>query len=92
MNSLDTSNAKHVARRTRCAHSLIFMTSLIALSSSACVMSVIDELKPTLNYLRYDDPYQGSFAPPTDLVFLDSETIHANKLGYKLQVVLRTRA
>jgi SAM-dependent methyltransferase len=53
--------------------------------------SVIDELKPTFNYLRYDDPYQGSFAPPLDLAFLDANTIHANKLGYKLQVVLRQR-
>ncbi len=54
--------------------------------------SVIDELKPTLNYLRYDDPYQGSFSSSPDLAFLDANTIHANKLGYKLQVVLRQRA
>lgn len=51
--------------------------------------SVIDELKPTLNYLRYDDPYQGSFSPLPDLSFLDAGVIHANRLGYKLQVVLR---
>lgn len=51
--------------------------------------SVIDELKPTLNYLRFDDPYLGSFSSSPDLSFLDANTIHANKLGYKLQVVLR---
>ena len=54
--------------------------------------SVIDELKPMLNYLRYDDPYKGSFSPSPDLTFLDVGVIHANRLGYKLQVVLRRQA
>jgi hypothetical protein len=53
--------------------------------------SVIDELKPTMNYLRYDDPYQGAFKTPADLTFLTAELIHAHRLGYKLQVVLRLR-
>jgi 2-polyprenyl-3-methyl-5-hydroxy-6-metoxy-1,4-benzoquinol methylase len=51
--------------------------------------SVIDELKPTMNYLRYDDPYKGTFSTPAELAFLNADLIHENKLGYKLQVVLR---
>jgi SAM-dependent methyltransferase len=52
------------------------------------IESVIDELKPVLNYLKYEDPYNGSFVNANDLDFLTPDLIHSNKLGYKLQVIL----
>jgi len=55
------------------------------------IESVIDELKPLLNFLAYEHPYQGSFMPPARLDFLTSELLHQRKLGYKLQVLLRPR-
>jgi len=72
--------------------STISLTAQHAGFEVLAIQSVIDELRPTFNYLRYDDPYQGSFVAPPDLSFLDAETIHRNKLGYKLQVVLRQRS
>lgn len=52
------------------------------------IKSVIDELKPVLNYLNYDDPYTGAFVESRSFEFLTPELIHENLLGYKLQVVL----
>ena len=52
------------------------------------VSSVIDELKPVLNFLAYEDPYNGSFNPRDDFDFLTSDLIQQKLLGYKLQVVL----
>lgn len=52
------------------------------------IKSVIDELKPVLNYLNYDDPYTGAFAENRSFEFLTPELIHEKLLGYKLQVVL----
>ncbi|MBL8371783.1 MAG: class I SAM-dependent methyltransferase [Burkholderiaceae bacterium] len=55
------------------------------------VDSVIDELKPLLNFLDYEHPYQGSFRSQLNLDFLTPQLIHERKLGYKLQVLLRHR-
>lgn len=52
------------------------------------IESIIDELKPVLNYLRYEDPYNGSFSQSSDLDFLKQDLILSRMLGYKLQVVL----
>jgi len=52
------------------------------------IESVIDELKPILNYLKYEDPYNGSFSKNNDLNFLSQDLILSNSLGYKLQIVL----
>ena len=52
------------------------------------VTSVIDEIKPIVNYLSYDDPYFGEFPEGVDFGFLTPELIHNNLLGYKLQVIL----
>lgn len=50
--------------------------------------SVIDELKPVLNFLQYEDPYNGSFNARDDFDFLTPDLIQRKLLGYKLQVVL----
>lgn len=55
------------------------------------IESVIDELKPLINFLAYEHPYQGSFGPQPRLDFLTPELLHQRKLGYKLQVLLRPR-
>jgi len=52
--------------------------------------SVIDEIKPIVNYCGYENPYFGSFSS-NDLEFiLKSKILLKNQLGYKLQVVLRS--
>lgn len=53
--------------------------------------SVIDELGPLNNYLRYEDPYFGSFKLDPDISFLSSEGIHQELLGYKFQITLKVR-
>jgi SAM-dependent methyltransferase len=55
------------------------------------IESVIDELKPLMNFLAYEHPYQGSFKPQPGLDFLKPELLHQRKLGYKMQVLLRPR-
>ncbi|GAA4428351.1 class I SAM-dependent methyltransferase [Acidovorax lacteus] len=55
------------------------------------VESVIDELKPLMNFLGYEHPYQGSFQPQPRLDFLTPEVLHHRKLGYKLQVLMCLR-
>ena len=52
------------------------------------IESIIDELKPVLNYLRYEDPYKGSFGELIDFDFLTPNLISSRLLGYKLQVIL----
>ena len=52
------------------------------------LVSVIDELKPVINYLEYEDPYNGSFRESSDLDFLTQDLVLSKMLGYKLQVVL----
>jgi SAM-dependent methyltransferase len=52
------------------------------------VFSVIDELKPILNYLNYEDPYKGSFQSQNQFDFLTADLIKDRHFGYKLQVVL----
>lgn len=52
------------------------------------IESVIDELKPVQNYLRYEEPYNGSFSHSSALDFLTPDLILSRMLGYKLQVVL----
>jgi 2-polyprenyl-3-methyl-5-hydroxy-6-metoxy-1,4-benzoquinol methylase len=52
------------------------------------VSSVIDELKPVLNFLGYEDPYNGSFNARDDFNFLTPDLIQQKLLGYKLQIVL----
>lgn len=52
------------------------------------VVSIIDELDPLVNYLRYEDPYNGSFSQGVELDFLTPDLILSRMLGYKLQVVL----
>lgn len=54
------------------------------------VVSVIDELKPVINYLGYEDPYNGSFSQRSELDFLTPDLILSRMLGYKLQIVLST--
>jgi len=53
------------------------------------ISSVIDELKPVLNHLNYENPYLGSFDFGKTFTFLDSENILDQMLGYKLQIVAR---
>jgi SAM-dependent methyltransferase len=53
------------------------------------ISSVIDELKPILNYLNFENPYTGSFTFEKQFPFLDRERILEQMLGYKLQVVAR---
>jgi AAA+ ATPase superfamily predicted ATPase len=53
-----------------------------------CIESIIDELKPIINYLGYEDPYSGSFNYRNDLDFLTPNLVLSSMLGYKLQVVL----
>jgi 2-polyprenyl-3-methyl-5-hydroxy-6-metoxy-1,4-benzoquinol methylase len=52
------------------------------------MVSVIDELKPLLNYLSYEDPYYGQFRGAGDIDFLSQDLIISKMLGYKLQVLL----
>lgn len=52
------------------------------------MVSVIDELKPILNYLSYEDPYFGQFCGAGYIDFLTQDLILSKMLGYKLQVVL----
>jgi hypothetical protein len=52
------------------------------------VSSVIDELKPVLNFLGYEDPYKGSFSAQDDFAFLTPDLVHSKLLGYKLQLML----
>jgi 2-polyprenyl-3-methyl-5-hydroxy-6-metoxy-1,4-benzoquinol methylase len=50
--------------------------------------SIIDELQPVLNYLYYEDPYNGSFSARDDFNFIVPNLIHEKYMGYKLQVIL----
>ena len=52
------------------------------------MVSVIDELKPLLNYLSYEDPYYGQFRDVSGVDFISKDLIFSNMLGYKLQVLL----
>jgi SAM-dependent methyltransferase len=54
----------------------------------ANIYSVIDELSPIHNYLNYESPYEGSFDFLEELAWMNSESIHSNWLGYKLQVLI----
>ncbi len=53
------------------------------------VDSIIDELAPLNNWLAYEDPYHGSFSNLADISWIDATRIHANLLGYKIQVILK---
>ena len=55
------------------------------------IVSVIDELKPVMNYLGYEDPYNGSFSDRNDLDFLTTDLVISKKLGYKLQIILKAK-
>jgi 2-polyprenyl-3-methyl-5-hydroxy-6-metoxy-1,4-benzoquinol methylase len=52
--------------------------------------TVISEIAVMNNYLNYEHPYFGS-APGTEklLGFLSADDIHAHKLGYKMQIVMK---
>lgn len=68
--------------------------TIISVANSAgfevvSISSIIDELGPTRNYLNYEDPYFGSFAPDEQLEFLAPDVIHKNLLGYKLQIIMK---
>jgi 2-polyprenyl-3-methyl-5-hydroxy-6-metoxy-1,4-benzoquinol methylase len=54
--------------------------------------TVISEIPIVANYLEYQDPYFGE-APHNGKVFglIDETAVHANLLGYKMQVALRPR-
>ena len=52
------------------------------------VVSVIDELKPVINYLGYEDPYNGTFQENESFDFLTKDLVLSKMLGYKLQLVL----
>jgi hypothetical protein len=54
----------------------------------ADIYSVIDELSPIHNYLNYESAYEGSFDMLEDLAWMNSQHIHDNLLGYKLQVLI----
>lgn len=53
------------------------------------IESAIDELKPVMNYLGYEDPYNGSFIERNDLDFLTPDLILSRMMGYKLQVIIQ---
>lgn len=71
--------------------STIGRTAELAGYEVVAVESVIDELKPLLNFLGYEHPYQGSFQPLPKLDFLTPELVHGHNLGYKLQVLMCLR-
>lgn len=48
--------------------------------------TVISESKVIANYLNYEHPYQGKF---NNIELFDEEYILENKLGYKIQAVIR---
>ena len=55
------------------------------------INSVISEIAVMNNFLDYTDPYFGEsqFSNNKFLNILDADTIHNNKIGYKLQVILQ---
>ena len=58
----------------------------------AYMESVISEIPVINNYLHYDDPYYGSVPTANSILnILDEQQLHANYLGYKLQIVLRKK-
>ena len=55
--------------------------------------TVIGEIGIMNNFLNYDDPYFGnSQNTSTFLNTLDEQWLHAQKMGYKMQLVLRKKA
>lgn len=52
--------------------------------------SVIDEIKPIVNYCGYENPYFGSFSSNDLKNIFESKNLLKNQLGYKLQVILRS--
>lgn len=78
-------------------HVCLYSERTIRLLATVCgwsvvaVWSVIDELKPVMNYLNYEHPYQGSFRFEADVPVPSAEQVHAAMMGYKLQVLLRPR-
>lgn len=54
--------------------------------------TVISEIPIIANYLDYQDPYLGEVSHGGKILgLLDEKTLHKNLLGYKMQVVLRSR-
>jgi len=51
--------------------------------------SVISEIGVMNNYLNYDDPYFGETTNTKTLLGFDEKWLHEQKLGYKMQLVLR---
>lgn len=52
--------------------------------------SVISEISVINNYLDYEDPYFGSSVYKNKILgIIGEKEIHANKLGYKLQIILK---
>ncbi|MDO8521848.1 MAG: class I SAM-dependent methyltransferase [bacterium] len=54
--------------------------------------TVISEIPVIANYLNYQDPYLGEAVHGGKILdIIDEKTLHKKKLGYKMQVVLRSR-
>ena len=53
------------------------------------VCSVIDELKPILNYLEYEDPYKGAFANVDTVMLPKPKEILASMIGYRVQIAVQ---
>lgn len=55
--------------------------------------TVISEIGVMNNYLSYNDPYLGNTTNTSTLCSLiDEEALHQQRLGYKMQIVLGTKA
>jgi len=55
--------------------------------------TVISEIGVMNNYLNYDDPYLGNTTNTSSLCsVLDEESLHKQRLGYKMQIVLGKQA
>ena len=51
--------------------------------------TVVSEIGVMNNYLNYEDPYFGNTTNTSNLLnLIDEETLHKNRLGYKMQIVL----
>jgi len=80
-------------------HTNLYNSATVALIAEQCgfeikeIKSVISEIVVINNFLDYTDPYFGEshYNNRKILNILDADTIHKNKIGYKLQVVLQKK-
>ncbi|MDD5400646.1 MAG: class I SAM-dependent methyltransferase [Sulfurimonas sp.] len=54
--------------------------------------TVISEIGVMNNYLNYDDPYFGDTTNTKTIFGFDEEWLHGQKMGYKMQLVLKKKS